>query len=382
MDIASINQLLTSRLNTLNDARSRAISVGDIEQINSIDKDLMETRNSLQQLQMLADMSAAALNANITPAEVVASGISAISNTSSIQGPSSSAFINGYDVSAYATDPLYEVKINRILEGMPIFNLVGDIDVYIQNCAPGSPVTGSMIYSSTTKFNTDLNLLIAIIQNDSSFGTLGVGARTFNPGNVGNTGYAERSYSSWADGVDAVADWLNRHRISDSAQALLNQQAPQPIASYYDQQIVHTVETPVSYATNQAVPIQVLTHETIAPAVVEPPVVVNVVSPEVVVSGAVIDSTSGGATSTAPVYNDTASAATSTPVYSDTSSTSTATSSPIFNDTSATTTSSTTESRRLDVISVPPVDSESTSTPSTATSTQAMNNTGRKRRVV
>jgi len=216
MDIASISQLLASRLNTLNDARARAISVGDIDQINIIDKDLMETKNSLQQLAMLANITTAANNTNTTPAEVVNSGIEAVQNAATeptIQGPSASAYVNGYDISAYATDPLYEQKVQMIINAMSPLSNASDINTYIQNVAPGSPVTGDMVLSSAVQYSVDVPLLIAIMQNDSQFGTAGVGARTNNPGNVGNTGSAERTYNSWAEGVSAVAEWLNRHRI-------------------------------------------------------------------------------------------------------------------------------------------------------------------------
>jgi hypothetical protein len=217
MDIASINQLLASRINTLNDARMRAIAVGDIDQINVIDKDIMETKNSIQQLLLLGNVTTAANNANITPAEVVNSGIDAIQNAAAlptIQGPSASAYINGYDVSAYATDPLYEQKIQKIIDVMPTdLFLAEDIDKYIQNIDPGSPVTGSMVIKAALQYSVDIPLLLAIMQNDSQFGTLGIGARTNNPGNVGNDGTNEKSYPSWEEGVLAVAEWLSRHSI-------------------------------------------------------------------------------------------------------------------------------------------------------------------------
>jgi len=215
MDIASITQILTNRLNTLNDGRIRAISAGDIDQVNIIDKDLLETKNSLKQLAMLGEVSAAAAIANTTSAEIVASGIDAVSSVNqvpTVQGPSAGAVINGYDVSAYATDPQYEQKIQDIVNTMPSILTAIDIDAYIQSINPGSPVTGDMVFEAATTYSVDIPLLVAIMQNDSSFGTAGVGARTNNPGNVGNTGVEERLYPTWRDGVLAVAEWLNRHR--------------------------------------------------------------------------------------------------------------------------------------------------------------------------
>ena len=87
-----------------------------------------------------------------------------------------------------------------------------DINNYIQGLNPGSPVTGDMVIAAAAQYNVDIPLLVAIMQNDSGFGMLGVGARTNNPGNVGNTGSEERSYPTWAEGVAAVAEWLSRHR--------------------------------------------------------------------------------------------------------------------------------------------------------------------------
>ena len=216
MDIATINQLLTARLATLNDARARAISVGDIEQINTIDKDLMSTKNSLQQLTLLTNITTAATNANTTPAEVVASGIDAVLNI--IQGPSASAIVSGYDISAYATDPNHEQKIQNIINAMPMVNVASEIDIYIKEMAPESPITGEMVLNAGNQYVVDIPLLLAIMQNDSMFGTLGIAVNTLNPGNVGNDGTNIKTYPSWVEGVNAVAEWLNRHRITETIQ--------------------------------------------------------------------------------------------------------------------------------------------------------------------
>ena len=91
------------------------------------------------------------------------------------------------------------------------------------------------------------------MQNDSSFGTQGVGARTNNPGNVGNTGIAEQSYPTWQDGVNAVASWLDRHRVAQAVAA-----TPTPVQA--------TTPAPVETAP-QATPTPTDTSSTtIAPA--------------------------------------------------------------------------------------------------------------------
>lgn len=214
MDIQYLIQVLQNKITALNNAKSQAVSIGDFEQINVIEKELLDTQHTFSQLTMLVNMTQAATTANVSTAEVVASGLNVLQNVPpTIQGPSAGAVINGYDVSAYATDALYEQKIQTILSGMIDFSTEADVDAYVQDVAPGSPVTGGMVYAAVNQYGIDLPLLMAIMQNDSMFGTKGVGATTFNPGNVGNTGSATRSFGSWGEGVSAVAEWLSRHRV-------------------------------------------------------------------------------------------------------------------------------------------------------------------------
>lgn len=210
MDVSSLIQLMQNKESMLSNAVGQAFASGDLERMNAIEKDLLETQNTLSQLRLLAQINHAAAASNITPAEVVASGVDSVLNV--VQGPSAGAIVNGYDISAYATDPLHEQKIQNIISAMPPFNSLGDIDAYIQYTSPGSPISAQMVQNAASLYAVDLLLMLAIMQNDSNFGTLGVGARTNNPGNVGNTGTEERFYGSWEEGVAAVAEWLSRHR--------------------------------------------------------------------------------------------------------------------------------------------------------------------------
>lgn len=210
MDIAYLVQLLNNKLVALNNAKIQAEANGDVALVLSIEEEVLSIQNTLSQLGLLTTINATATSANMTHADVVASGVTAVQNQ--VQGPSAGAIIRGYDVSAYATDALYEEKIQRILAAMPDFQDVVALDVYIQDRAPGSPVMGDMIYAAVDQFSVDQALLVAIMQNDSQFGTKGIGATTFNPGNIGNTGSATRSFGSWAEGVTAVAEWLSHHR--------------------------------------------------------------------------------------------------------------------------------------------------------------------------
>ena len=210
MDIEYLTQLLNNRLVSLNNAKIQAFTSGDVATAFSLDEEILSIQNTLSQLGLLTTIHSAASSAQVTPADVISTGIEAIQNP--VQGPSAGAIINGYDVSAYATDALYEQKIRTILDGMIAFSTPADVDAYIQDMAPGSMVTGDMVYGAVNEYSIDLPLLMAIMQNDSAFGTKGIGATTNNPGNIGNTGSATRSFGSWNEGVRAVAEWLSRHR--------------------------------------------------------------------------------------------------------------------------------------------------------------------------
>ena len=210
MDIASLGQLMQNRINALNDAKVRSISVGDLEQINTIDKDLMETRNTLQQLSMISNIISAAEAANTTPAQVIASGSQAIQSSAALPENPTIALAM-YDLSTYASDPLYLQKITDILSFMPVLDTPQALDAYIDSEAIGSPLNGQMILSAAQQYVIDTRVLVAILELESNFGTAGVAVSTLNPGNVGNTGSSTRTYYSWQDGVAAVAYWLSRH---------------------------------------------------------------------------------------------------------------------------------------------------------------------------
>lgn len=247
MDITYLIQILERKVIILNNAKSQAFSMGDLEGINAIDKELLGVQNTLAQLGLLTTVSEVAVSTGTTPAEVVATAVDAAQNQT--QGPSASAIVNGYDISAYATDALHEQKIQSIVNAMPAMTIASDIDTYIGSLVENSPVTGEMIMTAAALYSVDIPLIIAIIQNDSSFGTLGVGARTNNPGNVGNTGFAEQMYPSWQEGVTAVADWLNRHRVTDAPVPTIPEPTPDPnqdiITPPSDTPVPDLVPTPI-----------------------------------------------------------------------------------------------------------------------------------------
>lgn len=215
MNIPYLIQVLQNKITMLGNARSQAYSIGDLEQLAVIEKELLDTQSTFSQLTLLQTATETAATSNTSVSDIIATGMTATQNT--IQGPSAGAVVNGYDISAYATDPLHEQKIQNLISAMPAFNALSDVDSYIQFAAPGSPVTGDMVQRAIGLYPIDMLLLLAIMQNDSNFGTLGIGARTNNPGNVGNNGFEERTYPSWEEGVTAVAEWLSRHRYIEPA---------------------------------------------------------------------------------------------------------------------------------------------------------------------
>lgn len=129
----------------------------------------------------------------------------------------SSVNVGGFDISTYATDPNHEAAVATIVDRIGQFGSVADVDAYIKKVAPGSPITGAMVANASQQFQVPWEIMVAMMQQDSNLGTAGKGAKTFNPGNVGNDDAGNiRNYGSWQSGVNAVADWLSKHRASST----------------------------------------------------------------------------------------------------------------------------------------------------------------------
>ena len=120
--------------------------------------------------------------------------------------------IGGFNIGPYATDPHHEEAIKSIMKGLKFEN-AQDADKYIHNIAKGSPISGDMIFSAAKEYNVKPEIIAALMQQDSAFGTKGLGARTYNPGNVGNDDSGHiMNYGNWELGVYAIGDWLSKHR--------------------------------------------------------------------------------------------------------------------------------------------------------------------------
>src|SRR3989344_9617027 len=201
MKIEDLIQLLNNRLREFKLSRDYARMSGNLERMNVADKEILTLEDTLYQLSLLVDTSKSAAVRETTLTEVMTDG--------------SIAVLGEYDITSYATDPEHEEKIMNILSNMGVMDTVEKIDDYIKGKYASSPVEGELVMSASLAYSVDARLMMAIMQLDSQFGTVGVAVRTLNPGNVGNDDDGNtRHYESWQEGVTAVAEWLSRHRGS------------------------------------------------------------------------------------------------------------------------------------------------------------------------
>ena len=201
MKISDLVQLLDNRLREFKLSKDYARMSGDLERMNVADKEIIGLEDTLYQLNLLVDISKSAAVKEAILAEVIIDG--------------SVAILGEYDITSYATDPKHEEKIMNILSKMGVMDTVEKIDDYIRSKSLSSLVTGEMIMSAAEAYTVDARLMMAIMEQDSSFGTAGKAVRTLNPGNVGNDDSGNlRTYESWQEGVTAVVEWLSRHRGS------------------------------------------------------------------------------------------------------------------------------------------------------------------------
>ena len=259
MKIEDLVQLLNNRLREFQLSRDYARMSGDLERMNSADKEINDLEDTLFQLNLLVDTSESAAVKEATLAEIITDG--------------SVAVLGEYNITVYATDPLHEEKIMNILSKMGVMDTVEKIDDYISGKYLSSPVTGEMIMSSASAYSVDARLMMAIIEQDSSFGTAGKAVRTLNPGNVGNDDSGNtRTYESWQEGVTAVAAWLSRHRGST-----IISETP-PIIIPTTTTTTSTVISTTTISTEETIP--VITSTTTTPLVIPTPDLVGINSVE------------------------------------------------------------------------------------------------------
>ena len=129
-------------------------------------------------------------------------------------------YINGFDITSYATDPQHETRISQMtafIDSHLLIPTAHAIDVFMRLRAPQTPLDGQMFIDSKNKYSLGekgMFVLLALIQNDTLYGTKGIGAQLHNPGNIGDDDEGHtRDFGTWEAGVDAVAHWLDKHRV-------------------------------------------------------------------------------------------------------------------------------------------------------------------------
>jgi hypothetical protein len=134
--------------------------------------------------------------------------------------------VMGFNIQGYATDPTHYERIKEMTAFIIAHVEKGGsadsaedcerLTAYMRLRAAQTPLTGEMLLSARDCFNLGdpgLFVMMALIQNDTMYGTRGEGARLHNPGNVGDDDAGHTvDYGSWQTGVDAVAQWLDKHR--------------------------------------------------------------------------------------------------------------------------------------------------------------------------
>ncbi len=140
-----------------------------------------------------------------------------------------------YDLSTYATDPTHATGTQAIIDGIGKLSSPNEVDTYIKSKVPSSPITSAMITKAAQDNGVGWEELIALLQQESGLGTTGLGAKTNNPGNVGNEdGGKTKTFQSLQDGVDAAAYELAKRKIAN--QQTNQKYTPGQIVEYKGQQ--------------------------------------------------------------------------------------------------------------------------------------------------
>jgi hypothetical protein len=134
-----------------------------------------------------------------------------------------------YDLSTYATAPGYSKRVEALVSSMPQFANPNDIQAWIQQTKPDSPVTGQMVYDSASKYGVDPRYILSILQKETQLGTdKSFGSRVGNFGNMGvndtlaakiNNGTATPQEIAGVtmtpqQSIESVAKWLSNHSLS------------------------------------------------------------------------------------------------------------------------------------------------------------------------
>lgn len=129
--------------------------------------------------------------------------------------------VAGYDISKYATDPNHEKSVAKLYSNLSSYDFSNpaSISQAIKTASSTSPITGQMVLNAANQYGVDPKMVFAMMQQDSSLGTKGTGARNNNPGNIGQFDHltgAVKGYSTLQEGVNAVAQWLGKNKTQDN----------------------------------------------------------------------------------------------------------------------------------------------------------------------
>lgn len=148
-----------------------------------------------------------------TPDDIRAGKIPDGERTPSSRDAMRPGVVMGYDISRYATDPTHEQKVGAFASQMVHLDNATAIEQHIRSIAPGSPITGQMVMEASRQSEVSPAMILALMRQDSTYGTKGLAVKTQNPGNVGNDDAGNtKTYPTWDAGVGAVAQWLASNR--------------------------------------------------------------------------------------------------------------------------------------------------------------------------
>lgn len=150
-------------------------------------------------------------------------------STTGVTGATGGITFNGqsYDTSNYAVDPSWGEAVQANLSAIGQWTSPEQIDAYIQRVNPGSPVTSAMIQAASSKYGLPWEVIGAVMQHESNFGTSNVAQKNNNVGGItwtgsnGQKGTARPAneggyyvkYATLQDGIDAMAQNLAKRKV-------------------------------------------------------------------------------------------------------------------------------------------------------------------------
>ncbi len=201
-DIES-RQFVLSQLGTqLSTEKSQGFQL----QLKAIDKMDSITKDAVNDA---TDLFKSGLINNETYSEVVSgitSGNMSLSDFYSQIGNPDKGTVYGYDVGDWATDPNYEMAVKSNYQTMPAIFNASDADDYIKSVTPESPITGDMVFGASKKYGVDPKMVMAMMQQESSFGLSNVAKNNNNPSGITWSPSLERNNSGVTKGTARPTD--------------------------------------------------------------------------------------------------------------------------------------------------------------------------------